>query len=383
MSRHASKSNPGLTNEIGYSSPVDGVKIAKKGKLILAFTTVYGHLFDITKIGRSKVEKRRLSNPLNACKYRCRWSTDRADYNRSDAVVFHMYNNLNNKDFVIRNLPIRTNLDQKWVLMIREPQAFYYPKQLRLLNNSFNLTMTFQTDSDIHIPYGRYWKLNQKQITKRNESQQSYSQGRDKMAFWLVSNCVTSSRREKYVQELQKYISIDVYGECSRRRNLENGSTREQFRNKLAAQYKFYIAFENSDCDDYITEKFWRTLKLGVIPIVRGHRAQYKKYAPPNSYIHADSFLTSKKLAQYMIKVASNATLFNKYHEWRRVYDADHKILTINRHWLCDLCERVHVSERKTVNVYEHFSEDTRCFTYEDQDGRNRTSEHMEDLDRV
>ena len=28
-----------------------------------------------------------------------------------------------------------------------------------------------------------------------------------------------------------------------------------------ARHYKFYIAFENGDCDDYITEKFFRTLK--------------------------------------------------------------------------------------------------------------------------
>ena len=34
--------------------------------------------------------------------------------------------------------------------------------------------------------------------------------------------------------------------------------------------YKFYLAFENSDCNHYITEKFWNALANGVVPIVYG-----------------------------------------------------------------------------------------------------------------
>ena len=30
----------------------------------------------------------------------------------------------------------------------------------------------------------------------------------------MVSNCYTASRREAYVFELQKYIQVDVYGDC-------------------------------------------------------------------------------------------------------------------------------------------------------------------------
>ena len=34
------------------------------------------------------------------------------------------------------------------------------------------------------------------------------------MAVWFVSHCHTSSQREKYVTELQKYIDVDVFGYC-------------------------------------------------------------------------------------------------------------------------------------------------------------------------
>lgn len=39
---------------------------------------------------------------------------------------------------------------------------------------------------------------------------------------------------------------------------------------KFIARYKFVIAYENSVCNDYITEKLWRPLNLGVVPIYFG-----------------------------------------------------------------------------------------------------------------
>lgn len=39
---------------------------------------------------------------------------------------------------------------------------------------------------------------------------------------------------------------------------------------KFVAQYKFTLAIENAKCDDYITEKLWRPLIAGSIPIYLG-----------------------------------------------------------------------------------------------------------------
>ncbi len=36
--------------------------------------------------------------------------------------------------------------------------------------------------------------------------------------------------------------------------------------------YKFYLSFENSLCDQYATEKFWRRMGQNVLPIVMGRK---------------------------------------------------------------------------------------------------------------
>lgn len=50
----------------------------------------------------------------------------------------------------------------------------------------------------------------------------------------------------------------------------------------FVAKYKFTIAFENAICNDYITEKLWRPLIVGSVPIYYGSLSfkvsYFKKY---------------------------------------------------------------------------------------------------------
>ena len=87
-----------------------------------------------------------------------------------------------------------------------------------------------------------------------------------KLALWIVSHCTTSSRREKYVAELQKYMPVDVYGACG---NLTASKDRDE-ETKLIQEYKFYLAFESATCRDYVTEKFFRRMTQGIVPVVFG-----------------------------------------------------------------------------------------------------------------
>ena len=76
-----------------------------------------------------------------------------------------------------------------------------------------------------------------------------------KLIFWLVSHCGTGIKREEYVEKLKEFVDVDIYGKCTNNECSKKGN--ECFEN-LSKDYMFYLAFENSICDEYATEKFFR-----------------------------------------------------------------------------------------------------------------------------
>lgn len=88
---------------------------------------------------------------------------------------------------------------------------------------------------------------------------------------------------------------------------------------RLAKEYKFYLAFENSNCKDYISEKFFeKALGHDVLPIVMGAPPDdYEKYAPFRSYIHVEHFKSPKELAEYLHILDNNDDFYNTYFKWK------------------------------------------------------------------
>lgn len=115
-----------------------------------------------------------------------------------------------------------------------------------------NWTATYRHDSDIVVPYGR-WAYYDPTVTQVEQSNQNYAQNKKKQVAMIVTNCHTDNGRLLYARELSKYISVDVYGNCGdfKMNNSDN------FLQILERDYKFYLAFENSNCMDYVTEKFF------------------------------------------------------------------------------------------------------------------------------
>ena len=87
--------------------------------------------------------------------------------------------------------------------------------------------MTYRKDSDIAAPYGWIVPIDQpalgpfqttfNQPTKLADLRKDFVgdiKVKKKLVAWIVSNCDTDSEREKYVEELRKYIPVDIYGSC-------------------------------------------------------------------------------------------------------------------------------------------------------------------------
>lgn len=81
------------------------------------------------------------------------------------------------------------------------------------------------------------------------------------------------------------------------------------------AKYKFVIAFENAICDDYITEKLWRPLMAGSVPIYQGSPSVEVFLPNKNSAILAKNFASPAELAKYIKKVNQDDTLYKTFLE--------------------------------------------------------------------
>jgi alpha-1,3-fucosyltransferase len=138
------------------------------------------------------------------------------------------------------------------------------------------------------------------------------------MALWPVSNCNADSKRQDYIKELRKYMSVDIYGKCGSHtcsRSNSNDCMRQWEKN-----YKFYIAFENNICEDYITEKLFSTLRYEMIPVVLGG-GNYNRDAPPQSVINARDFNSPKALAEFLIRLAEDEQRYHSYFNWKSQFD--------------------------------------------------------------
>lgn len=248
-----------------------------------------------------------------------------------------------------------------------------------VLDNMFNMSMTFRLDSDILFTYGGFVSASGDQMTPAGvaavEAQiGAWYRGKSRLAAWTVSHCYTASRREEYVSRLRSYVPVDVYGKCAGLWGILRGAGHERHADMIRERYKFYIAFENRLCKDYITEKFWvDALMNGAIPVVRGGMGDgdYAAQAPPGSYINADWFDDPRELGAYMQAVATNFTLYRSYHAWRlthtlTVHDVYwHKNQVAERRAACNLCAWLHGNQhalpQMRLNLTRFWDGSTHC----------------------
>ncbi|KAK3862691.1 hypothetical protein Pcinc_031470, partial [Petrolisthes cinctipes] len=110
------------------------------------------------------------------------------------------------------------------------------------------------------------------------------------LVAWMASHCPTRSRREEYITLLQRYIPVHSYGRCGNLTCIRGSSLGGRcWQETLQYNYSFYLAFENSLCDHYITEKLYNPLVFHIVPVVWGG-ADYSQYLPPHSYIDARQY---------------------------------------------------------------------------------------------
>ena len=106
-------------------------------------------------------------------------------------------------------------------------------------------------------------------------------------------------------------MTVDIYGKCGAH-HCSRKNERECYRN-MERHYKFYLSFENSICDDYVTEKFFNILSYNVIPVTFGGANLTALGAPPRTHVDAISFGSVKKVVNYLRTLAREERLGHKF----------------------------------------------------------------------
>ncbi|KAI7885188.1 hypothetical protein K492DRAFT_124189 [Lichtheimia hyalospora FSU 10163] len=135
---------------------------------------------------------------------------------------------------------------------------------------------------------------------------------------WIARNCQASSGRQHYVAELMKYIKVDSYSSCLNNQDFPNDKDRME----LMSEYKFYLAIENANCDDYgkeciVTEKLFDTFLASTVPIVDGPKS-YDGFIPnEKSIIRMDAYPDPRDLAAYIDYLDKNDTAYLEHLSFR------------------------------------------------------------------
>ncbi|XP_047133061.1 alpha-(1,3)-fucosyltransferase 7 [Hydra vulgaris] len=310
----------------------------KKKKLILIYTPLFGSIpwphvpydYNFTELDQSPCH-------VNHCEL----TYNKKEIMLSNAVLFHA-----------RDLPheqvlreIRKNPEQIWIWLMNESPKFTY-LNLSLYNGLFNWTATYRTDSEIFLPYYGIRKLVEPTGKIKN-----FAEGKDKKILYITSHC--DDTRINFVRNLKKYISVDVYGACAK---VFQKETKDCKKNTLSCEelkrrYKFVLAYENSFCIDYVTEKYYKNGLLSeILPIVAGGANYSKeKIAISGSFINIHDYKNIRDLVSYLNYLDMNDESYNKYFQWKTYYKVELEMA------LCKVCKALWEDRPETTIDLEKF----------------------------
>ena len=306
--------------------------------------------------------------PLVACpEATCRVTTNWEHYYSSSAVMFSAH-------LMKWQDPPPRRTGQVWILHNHlAPRASWLNESTSTLphwKEAFNWTMDYRRTADVISPYG----ILKRRLSKRYTNYSLILSQKQGLASWFVNNCRTESRREEYIAELQRYIQVNIFGSCWGT-PCEWNEDEECLRR--ITNHKFYLAFEDSLCPDYLTDAFFRWYSKNMVLVVRGGAA-YKKDLPSGTYINTADFKTIRDLASYLRYLDEHDEQYIQYlkrmEEHESVYEtyiskyATGKIESVCYHFenapLCEICHRLWNEDRyrRTHDNINQWFNQGRCY---------------------
>ncbi|WCJ17683.1 Glycoprotein 3-alpha-L-fucosyltransferase A [Euphorbia peplus] len=184
--------------------------------------------------------------------------------------------------------------------------AHYYAENniAQARRRGYNIIMTTSLSSDVPVGYFSWAEYNiMAPVQPKTEKS---------LAAAFISNCGARNFRLQALEALENAkVSIDSYGGCHRNRDGRVDKV------ETLKRYKFSLAFENSNEEDYVTEKFFQSLVAGTIPVVVG-APNIQDFSPsPGSVLHIKQIEDVETVAKTMKYLAENPDAYNQSLRWK------------------------------------------------------------------
>ena len=254
-----------------------------------------------------------------------------------------------------------------------------------ILNRMFNWTISLSRNATIYKKFGYFYKKNDTEILVTPPKEIFVHSNRSKDYCWIISNCGQTfhNDRNKIVQSLIGSLSskVHIWGAATKRgcvngkhpNVVDHGLTTEGLRSHLGVPQtllkdcKFYFAFENSNCTDFVTTRFITSVVAGAVPIVLGRLDTYNEM-PPGSFVHLSQFGSITELAKHLDSLARSEEKLKSYHEWRKYYRYEQT----GAEAACKLCRKLEKLKRARLageeiipsmipNLAKHYAKLEKC----------------------
>ncbi|KAG2271417.1 hypothetical protein Bca52824_065972 [Brassica carinata] len=215
------------------------------------------------------------------------------------------------------------------ILRSMESARYYLQNNLaQARRKGYDIVMTTSLSSDVPVGYFS-WAEYDVMAPVQPKTEKA-------LAAAFISNCIAQNFRLQALEALMEAnVTIDSYGTCHRNRN-ERVEKVEALKH-----YKFSLAFENTNEEDYVTEKFFQSLVAGSVPVVVG-APNIQEFAPsPDSILHVKQMTDIEPVAKRMKYLADNPDAYNKMLRWKHEGPSDSFKALVDMaavHSSCRLC---------------------------------------------
>eukprot|EP00746_Dinoflagellata_sp_MGD_P001175 gnl/MRDRNA2_/MRDRNA2_102182_c0_seq1.p1 gnl/MRDRNA2_/MRDRNA2_102182_c0~~gnl/MRDRNA2_/MRDRNA2_102182_c0_seq1.p1 ORF type:complete len:371 (-),score=51.96 gnl/MRDRNA2_/MRDRNA2_102182_c0_seq1:109-1221(-) len=286
---------------------------------------------------------------ISSCPVKCDFVYSQDAFQTADAVVWDFCNI--QAPWIPTEAGVVKPPSQKWVFSWEHESENCENCGAQLFStvgSGIDWTMTYNSRSDFWLPYATMVRSHDP--ARARPAQVDHAAQKSNLLLWLVGNLKSNYRLEVF-DELKQHLTkknVHMLGRSGRDGKWpcdaghgSDGKDVSECSRKHFSTYKFYFAAENHRCQDYITEKFFKGLQVGMVPVVLGGigRKDYERVADGSSFIHIEDFKSVAELADRLKYLDEHDDEYNKYFEWRSTHEIS--LTSARNNAWCELCQNL------------------------------------------